>query len=134
MRCELFVRFEREGFHRWPAAPDHRAYLRARHRHIFHIEVRMPAAVNDDREVEYHDLLDDARRTWGSDRSDLGMMSCETLAAALARSLSLLYGRPTTVSVSEDGECGATVSVGEPAPAASEPRSATAAAPYLAAA
>ena len=55
----IFVRFEQVGFHCWPDAPSHRAYLRASHRHLFGIEVTTRVD-HDERDIEFHDLRDEA--------------------------------------------------------------------------
>jgi hypothetical protein len=102
----LTVRFTAEGWHRWPNAPEHRAYLASSHRHLFHVEVSM-RTFHDDREIEFHDVLDWARAEFGS--GDFGSASCEMLARALATSGSKKYGRRVTVAVFEDGEAGAEV-------------------------
>ena len=104
------VGFTIEGLHNWPAAPPHRAYLASLHRHLFHVSVRV--AVKDDfREIEFHDLRDQGRKTMEGylDGGSFGGQSCERLARRLATDLSSLHGRAVTVHVSEDGEFGATV-------------------------
>ncbi|MEY9179702.1 hypothetical protein [Bradyrhizobium sp. USDA 313] len=109
----IFVRFTMAGFHRWAGAPIGRAYLADRHRHLFHVEVRMQVA-HDDREVEFHDLLDEARTIFAEDlgaNGNYGSHSCEMLGRELGDRLAKQYGRPVTVIVSEDGECGAQVEV-----------------------
>lgn len=108
----IFVRFTYPGFHRWAGAPAGRAYLADRHRHLFHVEVRMQVA-HDDREVEFHDLIDEATALFdllGVD-GNFGSHSCEMLGRELGSKLAEHYARPVTVIVSEDGECGAQVEV-----------------------
>jgi len=101
----ITVRFTREGWHRWPGAPPERDYLASLHRHNFHIEVTTPVE-HHERQIEFHDLLDDAKALFSIAESD----SCETMAANLVKALVDRYaGRPFRVSVFEDGECGATV-------------------------
>jgi hypothetical protein len=107
------VRFAAEGWHRWPDAPDRRRYLRDPHRHLFHIEVAIEVR-HDEREIEYHDLLDLCRRLWpdreldGRAPGDCAAWSCETLARSLADRLGAIYpGRALQVRVFEDGEVGA---------------------------
>lgn len=51
------VRFQIEGFHRWPKATPQRGYLAGRHRHMFHVEAQIEL-FRDDREIEFHDFLD----------------------------------------------------------------------------
>jgi hypothetical protein len=102
------IRFAVEGWHRWPDAPPHRAYLAETHRHLFHVEVRLEV-FHDDREVEYHDLLDFCREAFPG--GDMGTSSCEMMAHALLQKVEENYpGRTITVSVFEDGEVGAIIS------------------------
>jgi hypothetical protein len=61
----ITVRFTAPGFHQWPAAPQRRAYLRERHRHLFHVAVTIPV-LHADREVEFHDLQDAARELFAA--------------------------------------------------------------------
>jgi hypothetical protein len=99
------------GFHRWPAAPEHRAYLRDRHRHEFHIAATVLAG-HGDRAVEFHDLAADlARHVWSlaertllPDAYDFGERSCEALAEGLAALLQDQGQQPLVVTVSEDGQ------------------------------
>lgn len=106
----IFVRFTEEGFHCWPQAPEHRAYLRERHRHLFHVDVET-RVLHDEREIEFHDLLSEARALFRGRLiyGDETGASCETMARALAQELAALHDRMVTVTVSEDGECGARV-------------------------
>lgn len=102
------------GFHLWDDAPPHREYLRALHRHVFHVRVELSVA-HDDREIEYHDLKDEVdgyihRAEWGP------AWSCEAMARDLLDSLRL--GHPGRefyqVTVSEDGENGSTITAVPP--------------------
>ena len=106
MMAIIRVRFTSPGMHCWPGAPERRAYLRNVHRHLFVVTVET-LVEHDEREIEFHDLLDAAR---------IGFVigdewSCETMARDLANKLCKDFKRPMTVIVSEDGECEAEVSV-----------------------
>jgi hypothetical protein len=105
-KAEIFVRFTFAGFHRWEGAPAHRSYLATRHRHLFGVEVKC-LVNNDDREIEFHDLLDESKNFFNE--SERGNQSCEMMARALGEYLAKHYQRIFTVIVSEDGECGAQV-------------------------
>jgi hypothetical protein len=108
----IFVRFIGEGFHAWPDAPESRAYLRDKHRHLFHIEARCTVG-HFEREIEYHDLRDKVEVLYGllaGPARDFGSQSCETIAHRLGSHLVEAFARPFTVLVSEDGECGSVVS------------------------
>lgn len=111
----IFVRFQVPGFHHWPNPTLGREYLGKRHRHLFHVEVRM-SVDHDDREVEFHDLLDFARHAFAG--GELGGQSCEMMARALGKETARRFGRAVQVSVSEDGEVGAVVL--SPTPAGEE--------------
>lgn len=105
-QATIFVRFTQPGFHYWPEPTKGREYLGRRHRHLFHVEVRLNVS-HDDREVEFHDLLDFARHAFPG--GELGGQSCEMLARSLATEIAHRYQRAVEVSVSEDGEVGALV-------------------------
>lgn len=108
----IFVSLTRPALHCWPKAPASRAYLRDPHRHIFHIMAETTVE-HDDREIEFHDLVDQTAEVFdrliGGSKADAGSASCETLARCIAQELSKLHKRYFSVTVSEDGECGATV-------------------------
>lgn len=119
--AQIVVRFQVVGWHCWPDAPDHRAYLRNEHRHQFHVEIRVDVA-HDDREVEFHDLLEWGRRQFplGMERGDNSTLSCEMMCRhyidAMARryeggwlQIDAFTRRHGQVSVFEDGEVGAIV-------------------------
>jgi hypothetical protein len=103
---KIIVRFISEGFHYWPNADGKRAYLAARHRHLFHVQVETEVT-HDDREIEFHDLLDDARSLFPT--GELGTQSCESLARSLGEQLAKKYRRPFQVAVFEDNEVGSSV-------------------------
>lgn len=108
IHIDIVVRFTAEGWHCWPNAPEARAYLRASHRHLLYVEVQMQVLHNQ-REVEFHDLLDFAKKAFG--HGDFGAASCETLATRLLDQICMMYSdRRTVVRVFEDNEVGAVVS------------------------
>lgn len=103
----VIVRFQVEGFHCWPAAPENRSYLRERHRHLFHVEARVEVT-HDDREIEIHDLRDFCLMHFPS--GELGSLSCENLATILMLEIRNAFpDRVIQVEVLEDGENGAFV-------------------------
>lgn len=111
-KATIFVRTIQDGLHCWPQAPEHRSYLRLLHRHLFHIEVTTEVD-HDDREIEFHDLLEQVVSIWKGFTSygaaNLGAASCEQLARTIGMRLAQAHKRRFDVMVSEDGECGATV-------------------------
>jgi hypothetical protein len=99
------VRFRVPGIHYWHGAPVLRKYLANEHRHLFHVECGVEVFHND-REVEFHDMLDVAQK----DFVLTGRMSCEMAATSLLERLEKHYpNRRMYVDVFEDGECGARV-------------------------
>jgi hypothetical protein len=106
-KAEIVVRFTVEGWHRWPDAPPPRAYLAARHRHVFHVEAGLEVYA-DDREIEFHDFLDFCRAALPG--GEFGGQSCEHLARALLEKITRRYpGRRVLIGIFEDGEVGARV-------------------------
>jgi hypothetical protein len=107
MAAEIIVRFAVEGFHQWSDATSRRDYLRALHRHLFHVEASVEVTA-DDREIEFHDFLDFCRAVFPG--GNMGGQSCEMMARGLVEKITRHYGqRRVTVAVFEDGEVGARV-------------------------
>lgn len=114
---EVWVSFQVVGFHHWENAPDEYGYLRDHHRHLFKFRVSITVEHND-REVEFHQLLNVCKACFPSDQVDFDGMSVESISDHLAQHLDNIYGRPIvlkndsvsrrtlTIEVSEDGECG----------------------------
>lgn len=103
----------RAGYHYWPQAPEHRAYLRSRHRHLFQIRAEV-VVHHDDRDVEFHDLQAFISDWWGQDEPKyLGASSCEAIALTLVQALHAAGFTTASVTVSEDGENGSTITVTE---------------------
>lgn len=118
------VSLRHPGWHAWPSAPEHRAYLRHAHRHLFHyaLAITVPSG---SREIEFHDMLGWLAAVVGQLPVSRWRMSdacpadsCEELAVAVARSARAFYGPDTSVraSVSEDGECWAICALGDDPP------------------
>lgn len=104
------------GFHRWPEAPVHRAYLRDAHRHLFHVRATVEVS-HTERDVEFHDLgsfvqlaLNHASLPYPYDKTlrDFGTRSCEAIALSVLAYLQGLELEVLEVSVSEDDEYTAT--------------------------
>lgn len=105
----IWVTFRLPGIHRYPDAPDEVAYLRNEHRHVFHFRVEVNV-YHDDREIEFHMFLNEVRGWYQDSTLQLDHKSCEMLARELLTKLAARWpGRTFTVDVSEDGECGATL-------------------------
>lgn len=116
----VWITFQVEGFHCYPNAPEQVAYLRDRHRHIFHYRVEMEVGHNE-REVEFHMLKTYCQNLFKDQVLEAEGKSCETLATELLAMLKGLYAsiratdntfikmRWMKIDVSEDGECGSSV-------------------------
>lgn len=108
------VRWDFVGYHRWPEAAEvagpQRDYLASRHRHRFECSARV-AVDHNDREIEFHDLLDHLHDLF-EHGEDLGRFSCEDIADVIADRIDDRWpNRWRQVSVFEDGEAGATITV-----------------------
>ncbi len=102
------VRFTREFFHRWPAAPAEVAFLANRHRHLLHFEVRLQQ-FGDDRDVEYF-ILTRKVQAWFDDLEWPESTSCEMIAIKMKWWLETTYrDRQVQVSVYEDTENGCVI-------------------------
>jgi len=101
----IWIRFQFEAFHRWKDAPDEVAFLRDRHRHLFHVRVEWEVThAEREREffIEQRAAQQAAARLQGE--PDSVEWSCETWASRIMDATGA-----TRVEVSEDGENGATV-------------------------
>ena len=109
MKIKVFVRTTFEGFHRWPDAPDEVAFLRYRHRHLFHVRGELPVG-HADRDTEFillkRELDTVIAETKGREGENVETWSCETWAAHLAAVMGFIK-----CEVSEDGENGAIVEI-----------------------
>lgn len=112
----IFVTFQREGFHCYPDASEEVAFLRQTHRHMFHVRVQLSVSHNE-REVEFFMLRNRLVNAMPSGSFD--SKSCETICHDIYKSMTAfdilpdLEQRHVIITVSEDGECGATVEFGE---------------------
>jgi len=111
MKRFVVIQFEIEGVHHWPDCPhEDVAYLRDKHRHVFH--VRTATAVgHGDREIEIirHKRammrwLVKAFPRYKGGCLDFGKFSCEMIAEAIINEFGCDWCR-----VLEDGENGALV-------------------------
>lgn len=109
------VRVDVDGYHFWPQPTAHRRYLGERHRHRFQVTVAL-AVLHNEREVEFHDLMDRTREVLrtiatvdGAGVHDFGPSSCEHIAEAIAVGFAAEYERPVRVTVSEDGDASSSV-------------------------
>jgi hypothetical protein len=101
----IWIRFQFEGYHRWKDAPDEVAFLRDRHRHLFHVRVEWPVR-HADRDREFFIEQHAAQRAVAALQAVDGCeeWSCEHWATRIMEATGA-----SRVDVSEDGENGATV-------------------------
>jgi len=106
----IFVTFQKEGIHRYPAAPAGVEFLQHPHRHIFHFRVTIDVFHND-RDIEFILFKRELEGLYSAATLQVDYKSCEMLAEDLIDYISKKYpGRKIGVEVSEDGENGATLS------------------------
>lgn len=92
------------GFHYWKAAEGPMAFLRHTHRHVFHIKAAKRVR-GDDREIEFITMKRSIQEYVDSKYTDKTFdSSCEMIAADILEKFKM-----NEVTVSEDGENGATV-------------------------
>ena len=109
----IWVTFQREGIHRFPAAATDPnladvAFLANEHRHIFHFNVSIEVFHND-RDIEFIQFKRWLESLYQS-TLELNFKSCEMISDDLYEVIASRYpGRDIEITVSEDGENGATI-------------------------
>ena len=109
----IWVTFQREGIHRFPAAatdPNLQdvAFLANEHRHIFHFNVAIEVFHND-RDIEFIQFKRWLESLYQG-TLELNYKSCEMISDDLYQTIASRYpGRDIEITVSEDGENGATI-------------------------
>lgn len=102
-----------EALHHWPGAPEEVGFLADPHRHEFHVTVSVPVR-HANRDIEFILLkrfVDSVIREYVVMDGDAGTQSCEQMAATIKEHVEAEYDAShVAVSVSEDGENGATIS------------------------
>ena len=111
----IWVTFQCEGIHKYPAALTDPSlkdveFLGYPHRHIFHFKVEMEV-FHDDRDVEFILLKREMQEFYTNGTLQLDFQSCEMMAKDLLLTLQVkgYDKRDITITVSEDGENGATL-------------------------
>lgn len=110
MKRKIYVTFQKEGIHRFPAAATDPklaevSYLQFPHRHIFHFRVEIEVQHND-RDIEFI-LFKKWLANLYTGILELDYKSCEMIAEELISSIQKQYPRRSiSVEVSEDGENG----------------------------
>lgn len=115
----IWVTFKKEGIHKYPAALDDPnlatgdeydvSFLGYPHRHIFHFTVAIEV-FHDDRDIEFIQFKRWLEKLYAEGTLELDYKSCEMIAEELAETIHAQYpGRSIEITVSEDGENGATL-------------------------
>ncbi len=108
----IYVTFQREGIHKYPAALTDPAlkdvdFLGYPHRHMFHFKVWISVEHND-RDIEFILFKRWLESLYGTGTLELNYKSCEMIAEDLYAQINARYpGRSVVIDVSEDGENGA---------------------------
>jgi hypothetical protein len=115
----IWVTFRKEGIHLYPAAKtdpklatgdwDDVSFLGIAHRHIFHFTVAIEVFHND-RDVEFIQFKRWLEKLYNENILELNHKSCEMISQDLYKQINKKYpGRKVVITVSEDGENGATL-------------------------
>lgn len=109
----IWVTFQREGIHKFPAAATDSnladvAFLANEHRHIFHFHVKIEVFHND-RDIEFIQFKRWLESLYQG-TLELNFKSCEMISDDLYEVIASRFpGRDIVITVSEDGENGATI-------------------------
>ena len=115
----IFVTFQKEGIHCYPAAATDPAlktgdkydvsFLGTPHRHIFHFNVAIRVFHND-RDIEFIQFKRWLENLYSEGTLELDYKSCEMISDDLYNQIAARYpDRSIEITVSEDGENGATI-------------------------
>ena len=118
-RRMIFVTFQKEGIHMYPAAATDPAlatgdeydvsFLGTPHRHIFHFNVAIEVFHND-RDIEFIQFKRWLENLYKGGTLELNYKSCEMISDDLYNQIATRYpDRSIEITVSEDGENGATI-------------------------
>ena len=108
------VTFQKEGIHAYPAALtdpklEDVKFLGSPHRHMFHFTVKI-AVRHNDRDIEFIQFKRWLESLYTGGILQLDNQSCEMMCDNLYRQIAEQYlGRDVHLTISEDGENGATV-------------------------
>ena len=122
----IFVTFQKEGIHKYPAAATDPAlatgdeydvsFLATLHRHIFHFEVTIEV-FHTNRDIEFIQFKRWLEKQYSQNILALDYKSCEMMADDLYEVIATRYpDRNIIISVSEDNENGATISYNKTQP------------------
>lgn len=119
-RRMIWVTFRKEGIHKYPAAATDPnlatndeydvSFLGYPHRHIFHFTVGIQVFHND-RDIEFIQFKRWLENLYAGGTLELNFKSCEMISDDLYEQIASRYpNRDIEITVSEDGENGATIS------------------------
>ena len=115
----IWVRFEKEGIHKYPAALEDPkladvSFLGFPHRHIFHFRVSI-SVFHNDRDIEFIQFKRWLESLYSDSTLELNFKSCEMIADDLYVQINSRYpGRHVIISVSEDDENGCEIVYRDP--------------------
>ena len=115
----IWVRFAKEGIHKYPAAATDPAladvsFLGYPHRHMFHFKVYIDVFHND-RDIEFIQFKRWCESLYSEGTLALDYKSCEMIADDLYVQINSRYpGRHVVISVSEDDENGCEIIYRDP--------------------
>ena len=108
----IWVTFQKEGIHKYPAALEDDKlhdvrFLGYPHRHIFHFKVEIEV-FHDDRDIEFILFKRELENLYSEEGAmTLDYQSCEMIARELAKYIQTKYpNRALSISVAEDNENG----------------------------
>ena len=115
----IWVTFRKEGLHKYheelddpklaTGGADDVSFLGYIHRHIFHFKVSI-VVFHDDRDIEFIQFKRWLEGLYADGTLQLDYKSCEMICDDLSRTINKKYpGRKIKLTVSEDGENGATI-------------------------
>jgi hypothetical protein len=110
----IFITFQKEGIHKYPAAltdPELEdvSFLGHPHRHMFHFNVSIEV-VHNDRDIEFIQFKRWLESLYADGVLELDFQSCEMMCDALHQKIGETYpSRDIHITISEDGENGATI-------------------------
>tara|TARA_S200002703_G_scaffold148393_1_gene145053 strand:+ start:241 stop:687 length:447 start_codon:yes stop_codon:yes gene_type:complete len=119
VKKSIWVKFKKEGVHKYPAALDDPklatgdwddvSFLGYPHRHIFHFRVSIEV-FHDDRDIEFIQFKRWLERCYDTGVLVLDYKSCEMISDDLYEQVKAKYpNRDVTIEVSEDDENGSVV-------------------------
>jgi hypothetical protein len=110
----IYIKTQKEGFHKWDKAPVQVSFLRNTHRHIFYFKVFIQLLKHNDREIEFFMFKKEVdiilQTIWMIHNLDIyecDGMSCEMISDELYEHLHKIYpDREIKIEISEDNENG----------------------------